>query len=134
MKRTLTIITFLLMIISCNQDESYVRKQLPKSASEIQEYYNDTGMSGDYVRVLKAKIDKSSFHKYASRLKLNSTYSELKNTLESETWKMDITNPPSWWTEPNETELFYLKVDRDKEFIQRLKWKNGYMYLITVAW
>ena len=135
MKKSLFII-LVLLIVSCSRGtkESYIKSILPEGLTEVKEYYRDTGLSGDYIRLLKAKASKEDYETLAQKLKLTQKYSEYLKTRKINIRKRAIHNPPDWWDEPMESHDFYFIKDFNKEYERRLKWKDGWLYFATEAW
>ena len=129
------LILLTILTVSCSDSkESYVKSLLPETATEIKEHYEDRGLSGDFIRLLKAKVTKEEFENYALKLKLTEKYSEyLKKDLNHKGFSRGA-NYPDWWDEPEDSIDFYFIKDLNKEFHRRLKWKNGWLYLATEAW
>jgi hypothetical protein len=127
------ILTVLLLLSSCTKD-SYARKLLPKGVTEIKEYYRDTGFSGDFIRLLKAKSSKEDYEVLATKLKLTEKFTDYVKTRKIMIRKRSIVNPPEWWDEPMDSNDYYFIKDISKEYEQRLKWKDGWLYLATEAW
>lgn len=46
-------------------------RNLPKGASDINEFYRDSGMSGDFIRLLKARIPREQVAEYAGKSRRN---------------------------------------------------------------
>ena len=132
----LVLILTLLLITSCDsrRTDSYMRQQLPPGVSEIKEYYRDTGLSGDYIRLLKARGNKEDYEQLAKNLELTQKFSEALNRDDVYVEDRPIDNPPNWWDEPINGKDFYFNIDLEKEYQMRLKWKDGWIYVATISW
>ena len=133
MKKILLIILTLL-IFSCSEKTSYVKLMLPKTATEVKEHYQDRGFSGDYTRLIKAKVTKEEYEDYAIRLNLTDKYSDYLKTNTHQSFMRENSNTPEWWDEPKDLNDFYYVRDINKEYERRLKWKDGWLYPATEAW
>jgi hypothetical protein len=47
---------------------SKAMRNLPEGATEVQEYYRDAGMTGDFSRLLKARIPREEVEAYAMKV------------------------------------------------------------------
>lgn len=128
------IFTTILFLTSCSQEDSSMKKLLPKSVTEVKEYYQDRGLTGDFIRLLKAKASQEDYETVAQKLNLTQKYSDYIKTRQINIRKRKLSNHPQWWNEPMDSNDFYYVRDSNKEYEQRLKWKDGWLYIATEAW
>ena len=113
---------------------SHARRALPGSAYDIKEYYDGYGISGDFVRILKARLPESDFIKYAEALHLSEKYDPAVHGLKYDAVKLGAGDVPDWWDEPRDMDNCYFSHTLGDEYVARVKWKNGWVYFIAQAW
>ena len=106
--------------------------KLPFSASEVDEYYDDS-WNGDFIRVLKAKLPPEDYERFAASLGLTTKYdpivhSEIYNDLNS------CGCNESWWDPPNPSTNSYFTHTKGGENTTILRYDNGYVYFCVSAW
>lgn len=84
---------------------SSARRALPASATEIQEYYDDS-WNGDFARVIKAKLPEKDYTEYARRLGLTVRFDPLKHAEIASSINMGV-GGPEWWNPPQATETIF---------------------------
>ncbi len=109
-------------------------RALPDSATDIQEYYSDGGFTGDFARVLKARLPEKDFPLYAKNLGLSEKYDPIKYGSTYDQLKTAVGSVPDWWDEPTDMGNCYFLHTPGKEFFERIKWKDGWVYFVAVAW
>ena len=112
---------------------SRARRALPSSGADVQEYYSDSGFTGDFVRVLKARLPEADFQQYASNLGLTK-YDPAIHGAEYDTIKIGAGDVPKWWNDPREMDNCYFKYTPGEEYYTRITWKDGWVYFISQAW
>lgn len=122
------------VIIASKVVPSKARSALPDSATDVQEYYSDAGFTGDFVRVLKARLPKEGFPQYAKNLGLTEKYDPSVYDPEYNHLNTSVGSVPAWWDEPRELDNCYFQYIPDKEYVVRVKWKDGWVYFLAVAW
>ena len=127
-------LTTILFLTSCRQEDSYIKKLLPTGVSEIKEYYQDRGLSGDFTRLLKAKATQEDYEVIAQKLGMTEKYSDYIETRKINLRKPKSNSLPEWWNEPMNNSDFYYIRDVKKEYERRVKWKDGWLYIATEAW
>ncbi len=113
---------------------SKARRALPDSATDVQEYYYDSGFIGDFTRIIKARIPAHDFQNYARNLGLQHKYNPKTHKAEYDSLKMKIGNMPVWWDEPNNLDNCYFQHTPGDEYFERIKWQDGWVYFIAFAW
>lgn len=113
---------------------SKARRALPYSAAEVQEYYSSAGFTGDFTHVLKARLPERDFSQYAKNLGLTEKYDPRKYGSAYDHLKTSVGDVPDWWDEPMELDNCYFQLLPGKEFVERIKWKDGWVYFLAVAW
>ncbi len=95
-------------------------RNLPKGATEIQEFYRDAGMTGDFTRLLKARISRDDVAEYARRV--GAIHKEEGRVGRDHTsW---VRYGPAWWN-PQQEPLYY-SVDGDTRIL--VGWEDGFVY------
>ena len=95
-------------------------RNLPKSASEIQEYYHEAGMTVDFTRLLKARVPKEAVPEYARSV--GAIHKEEGRAGHDYTsW---VGHGPDWW-DPKEPPIFYF-YEGDTRIL--VGWENGFVY------
>lgn len=122
------------LLCSCTKEETYAKRNLPETASNVQEYSRDTGFSGDYLRLLKADIPQKDFSEYVVALGMTEVYLEDKH-LGIIKNQMRYSNLPDWWdnTIPEEDNA-YILYDTKKEIFKLLFWKDSKVYYVSSGW
>ena len=128
------ILTSIILLTSCSQRESYLKKQLPVGVTEVKEYYQKLSLTGDSINLLKAKATKRDYEKIAKKLKATQKYSDYLKEKDFPTTQKPIKNPPKWWDEPMESNDFYYVEDFSKEYRLRVTWKDGWVYVAVKTW
>ena len=95
-------------------------RNLPKSATEIQEFYREAGMTVDFTRLLKARIPKEDVPEYARRV--GAIHKEAGRAGHDYTsW---IGYGPEWW-DPKEPPMYYF-YEGDTRIL--VGWERGFVY------
>lgn len=100
-------------------------RMLPKGATEIQEYYKDYGMTGDFIRLMKARIPESQVEDYAQKLGADQKATDSPG--ERVSWS---SLGPSWWR-PQKPPLYFHK---EREYQKLVSWEDGFVYVEIGAW
>jgi hypothetical protein len=100
-------------------------RMLPKGAAEIQEYYKDYGMTGDFIRLMKARIPENQVEDYARRM--GATQKASGSPGERVSWS---SLGPGWWR-PRKPPLYFLK---EREYQMLVGWEDGFVYVEIGAW
>jgi hypothetical protein len=97
-------------------------RALPRSATDIHEYYEDSGFPlYDYARYMKARIPQSEFAAYAKRL-------GLRPRRAGEIPLSWIAGDPAWWNPTESQEETWRRIDSRDSGVQA-KWENGWVYV-----
>jgi len=112
---------------------SRARRALPSSATNIQEYYADFGITGDFVRVLKAHLPESDFQIYADNLGLTK-YDPAVQGSEYDTIKTGAGDVPKWWEQPQPMDNCFFKYTPGEDYYTRIIWNDGWVYFIAQSW
>jgi hypothetical protein len=104
---------------------SNARRALPESASEVKESSSEA-WNGDCMRLLVARLPENDFPKYANNLGLKEKYDPQIHGSVS-LLHMHVGGVP-WWNEPTELDNCYFKLGKD--YIMRIKWKDGWVYFV----
>jgi hypothetical protein len=95
-------------------------RALPKGATDIQEYYRDAGMTGDFTRILKARIPREDVAEYAR--KFGATHkTEGRAGRVYASWGGYKTK---WWN-PQKAPL-YFSLEGDTSVL--VGWEDGFVY------
>ena len=98
---------------------------LPKGATEIQEDYKVVGISGDFHRLLKARIPKNQVAEYARKVGAPN-----KEQGGAERDYFSWSGGPQWFS-PKEPPLYYSSEKRTRTLVG---WEKGFVYFDVVAW
>lgn len=112
---------------------SSASRALPASASEIQEYYSDS-WNGDYVRCIKAKLPEAEVSTYASHLGLTHKFDPANDAIKESTINIGFGDAPIWWNPPRASQTTFFNDEKGHEFVQVLKYSEGYVYFLSLAW
>lgn len=112
---------------------SGVRRALPESATDIQEYYSDS-WNGDFVRLLKARMSEEAYGDYAKALGLVTRFDESKHADIRSSIDMGAGGAPSWWDPPRSSDTTYFKHLKGDDFVKTLKYSNGTVYVFITSW
>ena len=107
------------------------KKSLPSSATNVQEYYEGWN---DFVRLIKADMNKQDYELYASELELTEQYEPLKHEDIKSMLNMGIGDAPAWWNPPNASEATYFKYTKGDGYLQVLHYNQGTAYFMVSAW
>jgi len=101
----------------------YAVRALPWSASDVQEYYKDSGFPlYDYEYKLKALMREEVFAGYGNRL----GFRRLKGSRYSDPWRSG--DPPWWDPSPSMSNAYGYEGCDDGAIV---KWENGFVYYIS---
>lgn len=104
---------------------SKAMRNLPEGATEVQEYYRDAGMTGDFSRLLKARIPREEVEAYAMKVgALNREEGNAGHDYSS--W----VSGPDWWS-PKEPPLYF---HYEQGYRILVGWEDGFVYFDAVAW
>ena len=112
---------------------SKIRRALPKSATEIQEYYSDS-WNGDYLRCLKARLPENDFPIYAKNLGLNEQFDPIANADISSVINMSCSDTLAWWTPPPASRTTFFKFEPTNDFLEIISYSEGYAYYVSASW
>jgi hypothetical protein len=110
---------------------SLARRSLPWNATDIHEYYKEARFGSDFVRCLKARIDKEDFDAYAKRLGLTETYDRDKHADLHMQWNMCR---EAWWDPPNTLDGVRFEPTNGESFFAMAAWREGYVYFVVFSW
>jgi hypothetical protein len=112
---------------------SHSRKALPPSAKNIQEHHTG-GLHPDFVRFIKAELPEQDLVTYISNLNINVKYDpDIHLHIKSQISK-GFGDAPAWWDEPLNLDNCYFNYIPEDEYLQRVKWENGYVYYSVCSW
>ncbi len=113
---------------------SSVRRALPESASEVQEFYHESG-NGDFSRFLKAKLPESDVPLYAKHLGLSARFDpKVVGGRSLDSFVIALPEIKSWWNPPAENASTYINYDPGHDLIESLRYADGYVYFHASAW
>lgn len=99
------------------------------TASDIHEYYEDAGFTGDFARLITARCTPDAFHKYARQQGLQPV---IGDTLPRECPGWDRCNE-AWWTPPVSYRGAYYSCESGGSR-RILAYKDGTLYYDIVSW
>lgn len=111
---------------------SNARRALPKSATDVREYYSDSWNS-DYVRCVKAKLPEPDYPLYAKNLGLTERFDPVAHVDIASMINMGIGGAPKWWTPHAAGPTTYFQHKR-ADSLQVLKYSSGYAYFVSASW
>jgi hypothetical protein len=123
------VVLLVLLIVEAIIAPSNARRALPASATDVQEYYLNAGFTGDFTRILKARLPEKDFPLYAKNLGLTERYDPSKQSRDYGGLETSIGGMPEWWDEPLELDNCYFLLG--KEYVERIKWKDGWVYYVA---
>jgi hypothetical protein len=100
-------------------------RDLPDGATEIHEYYKDFGITGDFSRLLKARIPRDQVQPYA--LRVGASNEEQGNAGKD---YLSWTGGPDWWS-PKAPPLYF---HQEQGYRILVGWEDGFVYFDAVAW
>ena len=100
-------------------------RDLPEGAAEIQEYYEITGITGDFRRLLKARIPREQVEAYAVRVGASNP-EQGKAGRDYFSW----VGGPDWWS-PKQPPLYF---HYEQGYRILVGWEDGFVYFDVVAW
>ncbi len=113
---------------------SKARRALPESASHIQEYFSG-GWNSDFLRLIKAKLPKEDYEKYAESLGLTKHFDESKNGKKLRALlNMLFGGDQDWWDPPDASKTTYYDYVKERDYIEALKYSNGTIYYFATSW
>jgi hypothetical protein len=113
---------------------SAARRALPGTATEIQEYFHEHGITGDATRLLRAKLPADEYPRYAERLGLRVHFdpkrdADIASILDS----LRGIARQSWFTPPPADATTYLDRKSGIQFFTVLWYSDGYVYYAGIA-
>lgn len=97
-------------------------RALPWSASDVREYYQDSGFPlYDYFHYVKARMPESEFPAYAARLGLRPLAQHERVAI----WN---SGEPGWWDPSSSLEGTHVRLDAP-DGGTKAKWENGHVYV-----
>lgn len=100
-------------------------RNLPKGASDINEFYRDSGMSGDFIRLLKARIPREQVAEYARKVGATHKVEPGKPWTHKSWIRFDL----DWWKPKQEPQ--YYSPDGNARIM--VGWEDGYVYFSASA-
>ena len=110
---------------------SFARRSLPWNATEIRELYHDARFGSDFLRCLKAKIDRDDFDAYAKRLNLSETYDPKLHADLVMSWN-GCDEP--WWNPPKTRDGVRFETANGANFYAMALWHEGHVYFKVFSW
>ncbi|GAA5120945.1 hypothetical protein GCM10023212_15350 [Luteolibacter yonseiensis] len=105
---------------------SHAAGNLPEGATEIQEFYADYGIiTGDFVRLLKARIPENQVAEYARKV------GAVDRAGDGDKGRYPTWSREADWFKPRKPPLYY-RVEPGYRLI--VGWENGYVYYDACAW
>jgi hypothetical protein len=110
-------------------NEWYFRKLLPRSASNVKEWYRTHGVLPDYAYLLKAKIPQNDFMSYIPKFEMTIHTSDrvYKDAPRTPHWPDHFESGKEWWDPMDDLNTTYVYQKGD-EWIMA-KHENGWLYL-----
>jgi len=105
---------------------------LPRSAIDIQEFYVDSGFTGNFTRLVKARFPLAYLKTYAKNLNLIK-YSKVTQGLKNKAANLNYQGP-KWWNPPSSTRYLYFEQTPGRKSIVAINWKDGHVYFIAFSW
>lgn len=106
---------------------SKVVRALPEGAMDIEEHYEWGGITGDFVRLVKARIPKDQVAAYAARMGATSPVKKEMSWENLVYWS----GGPKWWKPPKDPLYFY---SSEQGYRLLVGWENGFVYYDAVEW
>ena len=100
-------------------------RDLPDDATEVEEYYKDFGFTGDFTRVLKARIPEHQVAEYARKVGATEKVEEGKAS-DYPSWTRSV----SWFSPKAPPRYFH----HEQSYRILIGWEDGFVYLDAVAW
>jgi hypothetical protein len=136
--RTALVVVGLLVLVGgiklLDNMPSNARRHLPKSATDIQEYYHDY-FNGDYTRVLKARLPEADYSQYAKNLKLSGHVKSRENLPREGFYVMPQLKHArlSWWDPPDAwINCYYSSATKGSSFTS-IVWHDGWVYFYACS-
>lgn len=111
---------------------SAARRALPGSATDVREYYSDS-WNGDYVRCVRARLPEADLPLYAKHLGLTERFDPVAHASIASMINMSF-DGPDWWTPPQAGPTTYFQHKRGDDFLEVLKFSEGYAYFVSTSW
>lgn len=116
---------FLLILILDSAVPSKAVRDLPDEATEVEEYYKDFGMTGDFKRLLKARIPEHQLAEYARKVGATDKL-EVGVERDDISWTGGIS-----WFSPNAPPKY---IHREQGYRILIGWEDGFLYFEAIAW
>jgi hypothetical protein len=100
-------------------------RALPEGATDVQEYYRDAGMTGDFSRLLKARIPRNEVEAYAFKMGAQNRV-EGNAGQDYPSW----VSGPDWWSPKEPPHYFH----HEQGYRILVGWEDGFVYFDAVAW
>lgn len=106
---------------------SKVVRALPEGAMDIEEHYEGMGITGDSVRLVKARIPKNQVAAYATRM------GAILPVDKERPWNNLVhwSSGPKWWSPPKDPLFFY---SSEQGYRLLVGWENGFVYYDAFEW
>lgn len=100
-------------------------RNLPDGATEVQEHYSDVGITGDFVRLVKARVPESEVADFARRVGATS-----EETGGAGSDYFSWSGAASWFS-PQKPPMYF---HSEPGYRILVGWEDGYVYFDVVAW
>ena len=120
---SLMLIIGMYIIIHTKSTKYPYRKAISANAQNINEWYMEDGLLPDFIYVLRADIDKTTFDDYIKHFDMK------KYEDESHLW--DQHHNESWWNPTNNLDTTYY--NKHDQYFHFTKYENGHIYVYAGA-
>lgn len=111
---------------------SLPRRALPATASDVQEYYSDSGFNGDFLRCLRARMPESEMPQFAAKLGLTQRYDPKRDAKLPISFSVDP--GISWWHQPDSMKGAYFEYTPGSESFSMAMYQEGDVYYMATSW
>jgi hypothetical protein len=107
------------------------RKALPKTATEIQEYYSGA-LNGDCLHLIKARVSEVDYHLYAAHFGVSRHFDSVGHAYYADAINRELNPKPTWWESPRADALTYYSLGESHRYV--LRYSSGYLYYMYDRW
>jgi len=123
----------ILIVVDSLLPTPQTQSELPVSATDVRVYHSG-GLHPDFLTLVKARLPRRHLDIYLDNLDITVKYDPTIHSDIRPRIDMGAGDAPDWWDEPGDMDVCYFNYTPDREYLERVKWKDGWVYFFRCSW